>query len=65
MHHDDDMDTSHAPLPPTDAVDLVRGLDPDAIRQRIDAIDHERDALMVLLRAARRAKPREAVCHAQ
>ena len=64
MHHDDGMDTSHTSSIPTDAVDLVRHLDPDAIRQRIDAIDAERDALMVLLRAARRARPREAVCHA-
>lgn len=69
MPHDDDMDTSHT-TPSTDAVALVRHLDPDAIRDRIDAIDRERDALLVLLRAARRAKPeraaapRKAVRHA-
>lgn len=44
--------------PATNAVDLVRNLDPDDIKQRIDAIDKERDALLVLMRAALRAKPR-------
>lgn len=43
--------------PSTDAVALVQNLDPDAISDRIDAIDREREALLVLLRAARRKKP--------
>lgn len=36
----------------TDLTRLVRDLDADAIRQRLDALEHERRALMVLLRAA-------------
>jgi hypothetical protein len=43
--------------PPTDAAALVEQLDPDAIRQRLDALDRERSALLVLLRAAIRARP--------
>jgi hypothetical protein len=49
---------------PTDPVALVRQLDAGAIRQRIDAIDRERKALLVLLRAAQRAErdsPRQPV----
>jgi hypothetical protein len=52
------MDATRTPL--TDPVALVRGLDPDAIREQIEAIDRERSALLVLLRAARRAHPEEA-----
>ena len=45
----------HPPTPiTTDAVELVRRLDPDEIRARITALDEERQALMVLLRAALR-----------
>ena len=42
--------------PEIDPIELVRQLDPDAIRQRIDVIDRERAALMVLLRAAKRVR---------
>jgi hypothetical protein len=49
------MSTRHPT--PTDATALVRQLDPDAIRQRLDALDRERSALLVLLRAAIRARP--------
>lgn len=49
------MDATHSP--PTDPAELVRQLDPDTIRERIDALDRERAALMVLLRAAIRARP--------
>ncbi len=42
--------------PPPDPAALVRQLDPDIIRQRIDTLDRERQALLVLLRAARRAR---------
>jgi hypothetical protein len=42
------------PLPTTDPVELVRQLDPDAIRERLGALDRERSALLVLLRAAQR-----------
>ena len=45
------------PLPAVDPVELVRQLDPDTIRTRLEQIDREREALLVLLRAARRAKP--------
>jgi len=45
---------------PTDPVTLVRQLDADAIRERLDALDRERDALRVLLRVAQRAR-RESV----
>jgi hypothetical protein len=48
------MDATHTP--PTDAAALVAQLDPDAIRQRLDALDRERSALLVLLRAAIRAR---------
>ena len=41
---------------PTDPVQLVRQLDAEAIRNRIDDLDRERDALLVLLRAAQRAQ---------
>jgi hypothetical protein len=41
--------------PPIDPVALVRQLDPVAIRTRLDDLDREREALLVLLRAAQRA----------
>jgi hypothetical protein len=44
----------------TDPVTLVRQLDADAIRARVEQLDRERDALLVLLRAAQRAAPRKA-----
>jgi hypothetical protein len=40
----------------TDPVTLVRQLDPAAIRGRLGAIDRERAALLVLLRAALRVR---------
>jgi hypothetical protein len=48
--------------PITDPVSLVRQLDPVAIRQRLDDLDRERAALLVLLRAAQRAHPDEPSC---
>jgi hypothetical protein len=48
------MDAKHALS--TDAAALIRRLDPDAIRERLDALDRERQALLVLLRAAMRAR---------
>jgi hypothetical protein len=48
------MDANHS-LPP-DPVELVRQLDASAIRQRLDALDRERAALLVLLRAAQRVR---------
>jgi hypothetical protein len=42
------------PRSPTDPLTIVRDLDAEAIRQRIDELDAERQALMVLLRAAQR-----------
>jgi hypothetical protein len=48
------MDTAHTPL--SDPAALLEQLDADAIRHRIDEIDHERQALLVLLRAAQRMK---------
>ena len=47
------MDTTH---PPIDAGALVKRLDADAIKQRLDDMDRERKALMILLRAALRAR---------
>lgn len=41
----------------TDPSQLVRGLNADAIRDRLDELDRERAALKVLLRAARRVTP--------
>jgi hypothetical protein len=41
---------------PDNPVALIQQLDADAIRERLDALDRERDALRVLLRAAQRAK---------
>lgn len=46
-----DMDAPHFTL--TDPIALVRDLDVDAILARLDALDQERDALRVLLRAGR------------
>jgi hypothetical protein len=40
-----------------DPVELIRQLDPDVIRNRIEELDRERDALLVLLRSAQRKKP--------
>lgn len=42
----------------TNPTQLVRDLDADAIRVRLSEIDSERRALLVLLRAARRAHPK-------
>jgi uncharacterized protein involved in exopolysaccharide biosynthesis len=44
------------PTPSTDALEIVRHLDADAIKQRLDDLDRERDALRVLYRAALRAR---------
>jgi hypothetical protein len=41
---------------PTDPVQLVRQLDAEAIRNRLEDLDREREALLVLLRAAQRAQ---------
>jgi hypothetical protein len=54
---------------PTDPVELVRQLDAEAIRHRLDTLDRERAALLVLLRAAQRASrhdpaPAKEVTHA-
>ncbi|MBA4065462.1 MAG: hypothetical protein C0501_17460 [Isosphaera sp.] len=42
------------PAPPADLdpSDLVRRLDPEAIRARLDAMHRERQALLILLRAS-------------
>lgn len=42
------------PQSPTDPLAVVRSLDAEAIRTRIDELDAERQALLVLLRAAQR-----------
>ncbi len=42
-------------IPETDPLKLVRQLDAEVIRLRIADLDRERDALLVLLRAAQRA----------
>ena len=39
---------------PTDPATLISQLDPKSIRERIDAINRERKALLILLRAAAR-----------
>jgi hypothetical protein len=41
---------------PTDPVALLRELDADMIRARLDGLARERAALLVLLRAAQRAE---------
>lgn len=43
-----------------DPTALIRELRPDAIRERLEAIERERNALRVLLRAALAAERREA-----
>jgi len=48
------MDTH---TPQTNPADLVRQLNPVSIRERLDALDRERQALLVLLRAALRTRP--------
>jgi len=50
------MDAPATPSP-TDPVAILRQLDADAIRARLDAMERERRALLVLLRAARCNKP--------
>lgn len=56
---------THTTSPP-DPVALLRQLDAGTIRERLAAIERERRALLVLLRAACRARPeqRKAVAHA-
>jgi hypothetical protein len=45
------------PIPiPNDPVELVRQLDAGRIRQRLDDLSRERQALLVLLRAAQRGE---------
>lgn len=39
---------------PTDPIELVRKLDAEVIRSRLDDLNREREALLVLLRAAQR-----------
>jgi hypothetical protein len=51
------MNATHTPT--TDPAALVRQLDADALRARIVALDEEREALLVLLRAAQRIRHRE------
>ena len=46
------MDATQTPL--IDPVSLVRQLDAGVIRERIETLDRERQALLVLLRAAQR-----------
>jgi hypothetical protein len=43
----------------TNPTQLIRDLDADAIRTRLGEIEQERRALLVLLRAARRAQPKQ------
>jgi hypothetical protein len=45
------------PTLPDDPVELVRRLDPAVIRRRLQEMEEERAALLVLLRAAMRARP--------
>jgi len=47
---------SATPISSTDPVSIVQQLDAEAIRARIDALDRERAALLVLLRAALRIR---------
>ena len=48
----------------TDPVVLIRQLDPDQIRQRLSEMERERQALLVLLRAAQ-ASDRQEVTNAR
>jgi hypothetical protein len=48
------MNAPHALV--SDPVELVRQLDADTIRERLGQLDRERQALMVLLRAALRTR---------
>lgn len=47
-------ETLSQPATLPDPLALVQQLDRDAIRARLDALDRERSALLVLLRAAQR-----------
>lgn len=49
---------------PSDPVSLIRQLDPHLIRQRLSEMEKQRQALLVLLRAALAAK-RQEVQHAR
>ena len=51
------MNTPAAQPVVLDPAELVRQLDPDTIRERIEQIDRERERCMVLLCAALRARP--------
>ena len=50
------MDAASSPFS-LDPIAIVRRLDPDAIRARLEISDREREALQVLLSAAQRAHP--------
>lgn len=43
----------------TNPTQLIRDLDANTLRNRLDEIERERRALLVLLRAARRAHPKQ------
>lgn len=47
------MDAQTTPLLPSDPVAIVRQLDPAAITARLDAMEQERQVLLLLLRASR------------
>jgi hypothetical protein len=49
------MDATGTPL--TDPIALVQHLDAESIRDRIETLDRQRQALLVLLRAALRIRP--------
>lgn len=53
-----DAPTTFPPLP--DPIALIRQLDPDVISARLEAMERERRALLVLLRAARASHPHAA-----
>lgn len=53
------------PISPTDPVALVRQLDAAAIRERLDSLDGERKALLVLLRAAQRIHSDRDACQSE
>ncbi len=47
------MGSPYSNSPPDDPIEIVRQLDLDTIENRLDEMERERAALLVLLRAAR------------
>ena len=49
---------THTPTALSDPVAVIRQIDPDDVRRRLEALEEDRRALLILLRAALIVSPR-------